>query len=936
MKKQKIKTADDGRLRCSNGITIKSDVELSLSKQSSAFFPVIQLMVTIISALSVIFMMQSFLNADGDYYMTNGSVVCMAVTVTAVSALMSTMQQKFFKVIGFLSLLANAAYIVRNIGDVVKGFMYSVYLYSKRASFVSPLFAHEANDFMQSQLEMFFLAAAFFVTLIVSIACIYYINFPVLFFVTFPVFELGTFWGWEPYTWTVLLMAAGWIITLSLNLINHSAKKRNSSSTFAVYLRKKAFFLTNESIKKRFFGSASTFIIAVTALVLVITASFALLSRNYRPESFKQLRRDISLGFREFTMELSDRIENGGVNMPGRGKAVGGTNGGKLGLYDEIKFNGSTSLRVALDEKPYMPIYLRGYAGERYKNNSWEAMRINESVKNTFAGDGLNVLDYDYIQYHNDLYPDAVTHEISIRPVNAADDIVYAPYGADYAGCDNIEEQEFDGVASPIKLRKTYTMNYSIPEYSIGNNFTYMCGMDEDGNLFIYDEDHNITEIIEGGFYSEDELNALIREKCGYLYTGWDNIIDYLISQMSSGVYRNEYTFYDDFITSNLDTYLYVPDELQPLLDSILAEAGTSREAPLITQHKAICDYFIANYTYDTAPGVTPKGEDFVKYFLTTQKKGYCTYFASAGVMLMRELGVPARYVEGYVIMPEQYSEKYEDIIVSDRSAHAWCEVFIPGYGWYPLEFTNSYSEDDNPNLTDKERNKIDDSSNETESKSDSSSSKKPSDSSSKRDSSSRSGDRSAANSSKPDSSRPEAQSKPQNDNRDNSANHGGGGGGGTGTGGGPSALNKTQLTYISMTALILVLAMLAAVVRRKTKLDRLERAINSKDCNKAVISCYTAFLQYITLLGINEGRNLTDVQLSSRLSGELEKLSPGLSTMFMKLSEPAITAYMSRSKANPEEAAQARRILSAAKRDIFSRISFGKRFAAKWVYGFY
>lgn len=880
MKKQKIKAALDGRLHCENGISVKSDVDLSLSKQSSSFFPAVQLMVTVMSALSVIFMLQSFLNADGGYNITNETVVITAVVITALSALMTTMQQAFFKAIGFVSLLSNAVYILWHIGDSVKGFMYTVYIYSKQASFVTPLFAHEVSDLAQSHLEMFFLTAAFSVTLLISIACIYYINFPVLFFETFPVFELGTFWGWEPYTWTVVCMAGCWIVTLSLNLINHTAKRKNGNNTFAVYLRKKAFFLINENIKKRFFSSASSFVILVTFFVFTATVLFASLTDNYRPESFKELRRDISLGFRDFTMDMSDRIQNGSTEIPGRGKAVGGTNGGKLGLYDSINFRGTTSLRVTLDGPLDRPLYLRGYAGEKYNRNAWTPQKINQSVKETFEADGLNLLDYNYIQYHNGLYPEAVSHEISIRTVNASDDLIYAPYSSDYTGCGNIKEQEFDGIASPKELRKTLKMTSSLPEGS-----------------------------------------------------SWDEIINYLIYQTSTGYFGYEYTFYDDYISSELnETYMYVPEELKPLLDGIINDAGTALNDPLIRKHEAICNYFRSHLTYDTAPGVTPKDEDFIGYFLTEQKKGYCTYFASAGVMLMRELGVPARYVEGYVIEPEQYGENGGDILVTDRCAHAWCEIFIPGYGWYPLEFTNSYTEGNNPNLTDKERNIVsDDSSSEAELKNDSSSSRP--DSSSKNTSKNDSSSSKADNSSKTDRSRSDkTNSKPPVESDKGS----GAGHGGDDHSGGPSGLRNTQAMYISMTGLMIVLTMLAAVVRRKTKLDRLEKDINSKDCNKAVISCYTAFLQYISLLGINSNQNLTDVQLSSRLSGELEKLSPGLSTMFMKLSEPAIIAYMSNMKANPEEAAMSRNILGKAKSDIFSMLSFGKRFAAKWVYGIY
>ena len=136
-----------------------------------------------------------------------------------------------------------------------------------------------------------------------------------------------------------------------------------------------------------------------------------------------------------------------------------------------------------------------------------------------------------------------------------------------------------------------------------------------------------------------------------------------------------------------------------------------------ITAIKRIKNYLSANYTYTLAPGKVPENEDFVQYFLTESKQGYCTYFASSAVLMFRELGIPARYVEGYVITPDQIT-KGEKIRrpdawieytsegtlskeqaaytfnVKDASAHAWVEIFMPGYGWVTVEVTPAYSLD--------------------------------------------------------------------------------------------------------------------------------------------------------------------------------------------------------------------------------------------------
>ena len=93
---------------------------------------------------------------------------------------------------------------------------------------------------------------------------------------------------------------------------------------------------------------------------------------------------------------------------------------------------------------------------------------------------------------------------------------------------------------------------------------------------------------------------------------------------------------------------------------------------------------------YDPDVEKTPEGEDFVEHFLT-ERRGYCMHFASAGALMLRLLGIPARYVTGYSVdIPESGT-----LDVSDSAAHAWVEIYLADYGWYPVEMTPGYEEED-------------------------------------------------------------------------------------------------------------------------------------------------------------------------------------------------------------------------------------------------
>jgi Transglutaminase-like superfamily/TgpA N-terminal domain/Domain of unknown function (DUF4129) len=89
-------------------------------------------------------------------------------------------------------------------------------------------------------------------------------------------------------------------------------------------------------------------------------------------------------------------------------------------------------------------------------------------------------------------------------------------------------------------------------------------------------------------------------------------------------------------------------------------------------------------FEYDTDVTGMCTGENFIDCFLREQR-GYCEYFASAMVMMLRTQQIPARYVTGF--LPGRLQEDGSRLV--ERSAsHAWVEVFFPGYGWYPFDPT--------------------------------------------------------------------------------------------------------------------------------------------------------------------------------------------------------------------------------------------------------
>jgi hypothetical protein len=137
------------------------------------------------------------------------------------------------------------------------------------------------------------------------------------------------------------------------------------------------------------------------------------------------------------------------------------------------------------------------------------------------------------------------------------------------------------------------------------------------------------------------------------------------------------------------ETYLQLQQNL-PVRVADLAKNITRAATNNYDEVKAIEQYLAKNMEYTLTPPKRPMNRDLVDFFLFDSKKGFCTSYASAMTIMVRTLGIPARYCEGYV-MPNQ-SPTQTEYTVTNKQAHAWCEVYFEGFGWVPFEPTKTYN----------------------------------------------------------------------------------------------------------------------------------------------------------------------------------------------------------------------------------------------------
>ncbi len=134
------------------------------------------------------------------------------------------------------------------------------------------------------------------------------------------------------------------------------------------------------------------------------------------------------------------------------------------------------------------------------------------------------------------------------------------------------------------------------------------------------------------------------------------------------------------------DRYLQLPASLSRRVRN-LAQNLTRRYDNAYDKIEAL-ETHLRHIPYDEEIEAPPEGRDSVDYFLFEARQGYCSYYASALVVMARALGIPARPVSGY--KGERYSAKTGACRVLESDAHAWAEVYFPDYGWIEFEPTPS------------------------------------------------------------------------------------------------------------------------------------------------------------------------------------------------------------------------------------------------------
>ena len=335
----------------------------------------------------------------------------------------------------------------------------------------------------------------------------------------------------------------------------------------------------------------------------------------------------------------------------------GAINHGKLGEFGDISFDGETVLQATIP-KSGETIYLRGFVGSVYTGRSWEELpnsklRELNGITESFTLEGLSplLLDSYNLKYSRDVSSPSSSlpqYSFAVKNISASRDYLYMPY--------NLVPE-------------------SVSRYTIQNDSSFKGG--ENSYIGQYYDPVN--------YYSYQNLfrkkwsipSRIAADEAAYRQFVYENYMDVPNSFIAEEIFNESY-------------YQYITAE------EIMTGKSTLDEMTVFNRKL----YFIKNWLknnceYSLSAGKLPLGEDFINYFIEN-KKGSCSHFASTAAIMCRYAGIPARYVEGYIIKPKDFPSGTQTgqsatVDITDTRGHAWVEIYIDGFGWYPVEFTSGY-----------------------------------------------------------------------------------------------------------------------------------------------------------------------------------------------------------------------------------------------------
>ncbi|HET6597480.1 MAG TPA: transglutaminase-like domain-containing protein [Anaerolineales bacterium] len=165
--------------------------------------------------------------------------------------------------------------------------------------------------------------------------------------------------------------------------------------------------------------------------------------------------------------------------------------------------------------------------------------------------------------------------------------------------------------------------------------------------------------------------------------------LDAILSNPNRQQLQEAGTAYPEWVRQK---YLQLPQDFSPRIQELAREITVDAQTPY-EKAALITRYLRENIVYSQTIPEPPRNKDSLEWVLFDFKQAYCVYYASAEVLMLRSVGVPARMAVGFA-QGERQGNTY---VVRRLNSHAWPEVYFPGIGWVEFEPTAGQAPLDRP-----------------------------------------------------------------------------------------------------------------------------------------------------------------------------------------------------------------------------------------------
>lgn len=291
------------------------------------------------------------------------------------------------------------------------------------------------------------------------------------------------------------------------------------------------------------------------------------------------------------------------------------------------------ALEVTMQQ--WTPLYLRGFVAGSFTDAGWESLETAQLAGNA---DTLYALQEGYFFASSQTAAAwqsvevASDNAVSVRVLGACRRAAYLPYGAGSVT---------EGVLSSSDLQWEGLHNPTADQYS--------------AQLYPIESSYLLQFQLKDTDTAYRQAEAIYRD---WVYAQYS-----AIPEGTYEVLQKHFTVNDDMTT------VQAKREIAQLLPELIE--------------------------YNEKVLTSTGQRDFVSYVLEVSKSGYSVHYATLATLMLRYCGIPARYVEGYVVSPSQAEALTagETLTLTQSNAHAWTEYYLDGVGWIPFDATPGYSD---------------------------------------------------------------------------------------------------------------------------------------------------------------------------------------------------------------------------------------------------